>query len=88
MVSDLKEVVNYYSLGVFLKLPPSTLDHIEKYETVERRKIEVVKAWLGQSSHPCWEELVSALYEIDETVIASNIQEKHLSKSGKLYDYK
>ena len=86
VINDVKEVVNYYGLGLYLNVLPSTLDQIEeKHKTVERRRIEVIKAWLVQSCHPCWEQLVSALCDIEEFVIARKIQEKHLSsKSGKV----
>ena len=77
----LEDVVKrLYMFGLHLNIPTGILDAIEDNfpNDVERRKRELVKAWLNSSQdHPCLWQLVQALQRIGESVLGEKIAEEN-----------
>ena len=67
---------NLYTFGVFLGLPSGILDEIEKDypNNTKRQRTELVKRWLSSSLDPCWWHLAQALWQIEEGVLADEIE--------------
>ena len=73
-------VRSLYMLGIHLDLSKGALDAIEENfpADVERRRREVVSAWLSSSVvPPCWWHLVQALKKIKESALAKKIEDEH-----------
>ena len=69
-----------YDFGLYLDLPPHVLEALQvNFPTdVNRRKREVVKAWMSSSrTPPCWWHLVDALRRVDRRRMAEKIEEKY-----------
>jgi len=71
---ELKDVTDWYALGVHLKVPIRELKAIEvDYpQDVQRRKLETLKVWLKrEDNNPfnLWKKMVEALRLMDENVI-------------------
>ena len=84
----LKDVLNsistiaadWFILGTALGLPPGTLKTIEHdYRTAQRCQIEMITAWLQNSSHRSWQRLASALSSplVNKSEIATMIAAEH-----------
>ena len=80
----LKEVVDWYTLGIHLKLKASTLDRIRHdFRDGRYAKEEMLKFWLEQDpestlpdSASTWISLVKALRSMDEDKLAKAIEEE------------
>ena len=81
VLHTLEDVVKgLYKFGLHLNIPTGLLDAMEDNfpNDVERRKRELVKAWLSSSQdHPCLWQLVQALQRIGESVLAEKIAEEN-----------
>ena len=85
----LKDVVReMYELFIHLGLPKSLLDTIEEKfpKNVERRRIELVDAWISSSSPdpPCWWQLVQALKKVKYGRLAQELESQY-SKCSVVY---
>ena len=59
-------------------VPKRTLTDIEsQYQGLERRKEEVLHAWLKGTPGASWKELVNALRQIDEKALAARLEDKY-----------
>ena len=60
---DIKEVTDWYFLGIKLEVPTSHLQHTEKNygSNAERCKIEVIKFWLHNVQNFTWNKLAQAI---------------------------
>lgn len=77
LLSELKEVDNWFDLGVYLKVPDHKLREIgQDYSDVEECKIEMILLWRQQSS-PTWPAIVNALSDIGMHKLAVKIAEKY-----------
>ena len=86
---SLKDVTDWYTLGIHLKLNPSALARIQNdFRDGQRAKLEMLKFWLEQDpgstvpgSAATWKVLVKALRAIEENRVAKLIEEdvSHLS---------
>ena len=69
--TELRDVENWYLLGLQLNIGKDILDSIEKtHDTRVRRCIEMVQHWISNSKNPTWEAVHEALRNIGESVIA------------------
>ena len=69
-----------FKLGIYLGLPSSKLDAIEKdFPTdTDRRRIQLVRVWMSSSPDPpCWWLLAQALEQVDHRVLAQRIKRQH-----------
>ena len=79
----LKDVTDWYTLGIHLKMKASTLDRIrDDFRDGRHAKEETLKFWLEQDpgstvpgSAATWEALVKALRAMDENRLAKTIEE-------------
>ena len=79
----LKDVTDWYTLGIHLKMKVSTLDRIQgDFRNGLRAKEETLKFWLKQDpgstvhgSAATWEALLKALRVMDENKVAKMIEE-------------
>ena len=79
----LKEVVDWHTLGIHLKLKASTLDRIRHdFSDGRYAKEEMLKFWLEQDpestlseSASTWISLVKALRSMDENKLSKTIEE-------------
>ena len=60
---DIKEVTDWYFLGIQLEIPTSHLQHTEKNygSNAERCKIEVIDFWLRNVQNFTWNKLAQAI---------------------------
>ena len=67
---------NLYTFGMYLGLSTGILDAIEKDfpSSTERQRTELVRRWLSSSLDPCWWHLAQALKQIQEGVLADDIE--------------
>ena len=82
VVTVLTDFPGWYTLGVGLEVPKTTLDTIhanycDGINAVERCKIEMVDWWLNNAKNPTWAALVAALKAIGKTGLAKRIAKKY-----------
>ena len=77
---ELKEVSDWYGLGLHLDIPTAELDSI-RYEPrlcrIQDRKREMFLIWMGGLSEPSWSHVVKALKEIGQERLAHKISLKY-----------
>ena len=74
----LRDIKNWYLLGLQLKLSIDTLEFIEKtHDGSDRQCIEMVQHWISSSKNPTWGDVHKALRNIGESVIAAEIASKY-----------
>ena len=75
--TELRDIENWYLLGLQLNIGKDILDLIEKtHDTRVRRCIEMVQHWISNSKNPTWEAVHEVLRNIGESVIAAKIAGK------------
>ena len=69
----------WFSLGIKLGVKDSTLRDIEAdhREDVQRRKTEMLRAWLQSGPTNPWKELATTLKRMGRKVLAQKIREKY-----------
>ena len=76
--TELKDVENWYLLGLQLNVSKDTLDSIEKlHETKMRQCIEMIQHWRNNFKNPTWETVHEALRNIGESALAAKIADKY-----------
>ena len=80
--SELKEVTDWYQLGMYLGLKAHELTQIERdHQGNERRKQEMLDLWLRRKPDAGWRDVVSALQEMEENKLAESIRQNYIGKS-------
>jgi len=75
----LKEVCNWYQLGIQLGVPTSELRKIEdEYQRSDRRKSETLDTWLQQTPSASWSGVVSALQQMGENTVAESVRQNYI----------
>ena len=71
---------------MYLRVPKSKLTDIEKRyqqsEGLDRCKEEVLYAWLQRTPGASWKELINAIRQIDEEVLATRLEDKYCQPSS------
>ena len=70
------KVTDWHQLGLFLGLEMSTLREVHQSfhaEGLPRMKCEVFERWLRTTPGASWEDLVTALEEMGENVVAGEV---------------
>ena len=76
--AELRDLENWYLLGLQLNINKDTLDSIERTcNTRVRCCIEMVQHWINNSENPSWDTIHEALRNIGESVIAEKIAVKY-----------
>ena len=77
LVSELHEVSDWISLGVYLGIKLPELKNIEaNYPTLQRRHIEMFEEWQNDMT-PTWSAVVKALVGMGKRHLASELAEKY-----------
>ena len=78
------KVTDWYTLGVYLKMPSEVLQDIERRlsrEGLKRCKIELFNSWMNRYPSASWAEIAQALEKCDENTTADQIRQCHLPPS-------
>ena len=77
---ELKEVSDWYGLGLHMDVPTAELDLI-RYEPrlcrIQERKWEMFSSWMRKQSEPSWSHVVKALKAIGQERLAHKISLKY-----------
>lgn len=75
--SLVKDVADWFTLGILLGLQYASLEHIERNHPGDttRRKQAMIAAWLEGNPHATWRQLADALKEMNQQFIAHNLEE-------------
>ena len=80
-MAELKEVVNWFGLGVQLRIDVAKLKGIEaRNGDIEVCKREMLQVWIdteGSEGEPDWLSIVKALRKIEETDLAEKLDTKY-----------
>ena len=79
LVDELKEVVGWYRLGLYLEVPDYQLQIISENNprNAVMCKIEMLRWWMENKKEKKWATLVQALVNIGSRVIACKVALKH-----------
>ena len=78
------KVTDWYTFGVYLKMPSEVLQDIERRlsrEGLKRCKIELFNSWMNRYPSASWAEIAQALEKCDEHTTADQIRQCHLPPS-------
>ena len=78
VVLAVKEVAEWYDLGLQLGLPDATLALIAQHPDYEGHRRMMLSKWLQSDTEASWEKLAKALDAIDKRVIAANIRRQFI----------
>jgi len=79
LFSALRDVSDWYQLGIILGILPAKLRKIEEnYPKSDRRKTETLDTWLQQTPNASWSDVVSALQQMGENTVAESVQQQYI----------
>ena len=78
VVFAVKDVTEWYDLGLYLDLPDAILATIASHPDVEGHRRMMLSKWLQYDREATWEKLVSALLKMGKNVIAENIRRQFM----------
>ena len=84
--SELTTITNWYQLGIYLNLQTHELDKIQQdhaHHGNDRQMLEMLALWLRRTPNATWEDVVSALKQMEENRVAENIRQKYLRRASK-----
>ena len=84
LLEETDKLTDWYTLGVFLKMPSENLDDIEKrFSTagLKRCKIALFNLWLQRNPNASWDQIALALEKCDQIAMADRIRKCHLPSS-------
>jgi len=84
LVSELTAVTDdWFTFGVLLGVPPSRLKAIQASKGqggVQQWKVDMFQAWLDNKLDASWEDIVSALKQLENLRLATKLKKKYLMK--------
>ena len=84
LLEETDKLTDWYTLGVFLKMPSEDLKDIEnRFSTagLKRCKIELFSLWLQRNPNASWDQIALALEKCDHIAMADRIRKCHLTPS-------
>ena len=84
--TELTMVTNWYQLGLCINLQTHELDKIQQdhvHQGNDRQRLEMLVLWLRCTPNATWENVVSALQQMEENRVAEKIRQKHLRRACK-----
>ena len=84
--SELTTITNWYQLGIYLNLQTHELDKIQQdhaHHGNDRQMLEMLALWLRRTPNATWQDVVSALKQMEENRVAENIRQKYLRRASK-----
>ena len=78
LLSKLKRVTDWHTLGIYLDIPVYELDKIRQQflaaEGIERCKSEMVHLWLKTTVNASWADVAVALEKLNQIVLANEVR--------------
>ena len=81
LVVAVKEITDWYGLGLQLCLPVHILKKIRSNPDIDNRMSDMLYEWLQYDPEASWEKLAAALETIDKNVVADNIRARYMGVS-------
>ena len=82
-MDELKDVTDWQNLGLQLKIRQSVLEEVEiNNHDVNKRKRSMLIRWLKSNTKAAWDDIVSALRNMEEMRVAETIEEKYCKTSS------
>ena len=80
LTSELIEMMDWYSLGVALRVHPNKLQEIQKscpQEGIQRWRIDMLQHWLNSTPDASWNDIIAALKKIGHHTLSAKLREKY-----------
>jgi len=88
LFSALRDVSDWYQLGIILSILPAKLRKIEEnYRGNDRRKTETLDTWLQQTPNASWSDVVGALQQMGENTVAESVQQQYIEAVASEFVY-
>ena len=96
LTTELIEMMDWYSLGVALRIHPNKLQEIQKLsplEGIQRWRIDLLQHWLNSTPDASWNDIIVALKTIGHHTLSAKLREKYIvpstttTDSGKVHVY-
>lgn len=85
-MAELRDVVDWFGLGVHLRLDVAKLKGIEaRNGDTEERKRKMLQVWIDTEGEADWPSIVKALRKIEENDLAEKLHKKY-SESTQVSD--
>ena len=81
IVIAVKDVGEWYNLGLQLGLPDSSLAAIASHPDVKGHKRLMLSEWLKYDTEASWDKLAGALSVIGENVVSANVRSRFMKDS-------
>ena len=78
IVIAVKDVGEWYDLGLQLGLPDSSLAAIASHPAVKGHKRLMLSEWLKYDTEASWDKLAGALSVIGENVVSANVRSRFM----------
>ena len=82
LAKELKEVNDWYTFGVALDIPVRQLRIIQSsnpHAGVDRWLVDMFEYWLSSNPDASWKDIIQALEQTDQLVLAAEVKIKYLS---------
>ena len=88
LLEETDKLTDWYTLGVFLKMPTEDLKDIEirfaSTAGLKRCKIELFTLWLQRNPNASWDQIAQALEKCDQIAMADRIRKNRLPATAKM----
>ena len=81
LLKELEKVGKWFVFGIYLDVPVDQLEKIEsshQQKDLERCKIDMLQYWLDNNVNASWKNVVRALEQTDQLVLAETVKHKYL----------
>ena len=81
LTTELIEMMDWYSLGVALRIHPNKLQEIQKLsplEGIQRWRIDLLQHWLNSTPDASWSDIIVALKTIGHHTLSAKLREKYI----------
>ena len=81
LLKELKKVKRWFVFGVFLDVPVDELEKIEsshQQKDLERCMVDMLQYWLDNSVSASWKDVIRALEQPNQLVLAATVKRKYL----------
>ena len=85
LLKELKKVEKWFVFGIFLDVPVDQLEKIKSshhQRDLERCKIDMLRYWLDNNVSASWKNVVQALKQTDQLVLAATVKQTYLCGEG------
>ena len=79
LIRELESIVDWQMLMINLGVEKHQNDKIERNfpQDVDRQKQEAFDRWLRETPDACWKDIIDALFEMKENVLAGELTRKY-----------